>query len=205
METTQTNELKQITYLPTTEKIQVDNYPYGRLRSTAFFGLEFKQGKGFRTTFQTINPKNGRLNAVKCSTYKEIILMYRNENNGHINYKYLHIYESTDYNKVAKFVHENFNLFTPEQIEYIYGLFIMHTKVTAKSMVIYCNSKWEDIKPLIEPCIKICMQGIKTKENLFNQIFVDAEKLEATKEPGYQPFKVRTSEPVLLSTLAARN
>lgn len=204
MENTQTQQMKQITYLPTTEKIQVDNYPYGRLRTTAFLGLEFKQGKGFRTTFQTINPKNNRLNAVKFSTYNEIIVMYREEETGHIKYKHFSIYHLTDFNKVAKFVNENFNLFTPEQIEYIYGLFIMHTKVTAKSLVIYCNSKFEDIKPLIEPCIKICMQGIKTGENLFNQIFVDAEKLEATKEEGYSPFKIKTSEPVLLSTLATR-
>lgn len=202
MENTQTQQMKQITYLPTTEKIQVDGYPYGRLRATAFFGLEFKQGKGFRTTFQTINPKNNRLNAVKCSTYDEIIVMYRDESNGHIKYKHLSIYHYTDYNKVAKFVHENFNLFTPEQIEYIYGLFIMHTNVTAKALVIYCGSNFEEIKPIIHPCIKICLQGIKTGENLFNEINVDAEKLEATKKPNYQPF--RTSEPVLLSTLATR-
>jgi hypothetical protein len=203
MQNTPTQEMKQITYLPTTEKIQVDNYPYGRLRATAFFGLEFKQGKGFRTTFQTINPKNGRLNAVKCSTYGEIIVMYKEEGTGHIKYKHISIYHKEDYNKVAKFVHENFNLFTPEQISYIYSLFIMHTKATAKAMVIYCNSNFEDIKPLIEPAIKICLQGIKTGENLFSQIYIDAEKLEATKEEGFSPFK--TSEPVLLSTLVAKN
>lgn len=200
MQNTNTQEMQQITYLPTSQIVEVDSYPYGRLRTTAYFGIEFRQGKGFRTTFQTINPKNGRLNAVKCSTYGEIIVMYREENTGHIKYKYLSIYHKEDFNKVAKFVHENFNLFTAEQIKYIYSLFVMHTKATAISMVNYCNSKFEDIKPLIEPTIKICVQGIKTGDNLFNQIHIDADKLEATKEPEYNPFKI--SE---FTTLAAKN
>jgi hypothetical protein len=57
------------TYYHTTKKAIVDSYPYGRLRATAFFSLEFKKGKGFRSVFQTINPKNNRLNAPKYSTY----------------------------------------------------------------------------------------------------------------------------------------
>jgi hypothetical protein len=62
-------------FFPTTHKAEVNSYPYGRLKATAFFGLEFKRGKGFRTTFQTINPKNGKLNAVKNSTYSPIFVM----------------------------------------------------------------------------------------------------------------------------------
>ena len=68
---------------PTNEKITVDSYPYGRLRTTAFFSVEFKRGKGFRQVFQTINPKNGRLNAPKNGTYSNVSFLYQ-EGNGHI-------------------------------------------------------------------------------------------------------------------------
>jgi hypothetical protein len=64
-----------------------DDYPYGRLRCTATFGVEFKANKGTRTCFQTINPKTGRENAVKHSTYSHLIIPVQAEN-GH--YEYMH-------------------------------------------------------------------------------------------------------------------
>lgn len=54
----------------TDEKITVENYPYGRLQCKATFSLEFKEAKGYRTVRQTINPKTGRINNPKKSTYR---------------------------------------------------------------------------------------------------------------------------------------
>lgn len=50
-------------------KATVESYPYGRLRCKAFFWIEFKKSHGFRSVFQTINPKTDRLNAAKNGQY----------------------------------------------------------------------------------------------------------------------------------------
>jgi len=64
-----------------------DNYPYGRLKATATFGVEFRANKGCRTSFQTINPKTGRENAVKNSTYSHLIILTQAENE---HYEFMH-------------------------------------------------------------------------------------------------------------------
>lgn len=51
------------------QTMTTSNYPYGFLRTTAIFSLEFNPKKGQRLVFQTVNPKNGRLNAPKKATY----------------------------------------------------------------------------------------------------------------------------------------
>lgn len=48
----------------------VEDYPYGfSLRCTIRYWLEHSPNKGFRFVSQTKNPKNGRWNAPKKSTY----------------------------------------------------------------------------------------------------------------------------------------
>jgi hypothetical protein len=61
-------------------KAEVDSYPYGRLRCKAFFWIEYKQSHGFRPVFQTINPKTGRLNAVKNGQYASSGIFYLTQN-----------------------------------------------------------------------------------------------------------------------------
>jgi len=60
---------------------QVDSYPYGRLRCKIWFWLETSDKKGTRFYSQTENPKNGRMNAHKYSTYSILAgNMYLDEN-----------------------------------------------------------------------------------------------------------------------------
>lgn len=47
----------------------VNDYPYGRLRCEIKFWLESDVKKGVRFCSQTVNPKNGRVNAPRKSTY----------------------------------------------------------------------------------------------------------------------------------------
>ena len=48
----------------------VDDYPYGfQLRTQIKYWLEYKAGKGWRFVSQTVNPKTGRSNKPKASTY----------------------------------------------------------------------------------------------------------------------------------------
>jgi hypothetical protein len=59
----------------------VADYPYGSLRCSIKFWLE-SNSRGFRFCSQTINPKNGRVNAPKKSTYIEhAAAMYLDELN----------------------------------------------------------------------------------------------------------------------------
>jgi len=63
----------------------VDDYPYGfKLRTQAKFWLEFNSGKGYRFLSQTMDPKTGRWNKPKASTYLKFAgAMYLDEK-GHV-------------------------------------------------------------------------------------------------------------------------
>lgn len=64
--------------------LEVKDYPYGfRLRTSIFYWIETKKGKGDRFCTRTINPKNGRFNAPKCSTYSPFLYLQTNEQ-GHV-------------------------------------------------------------------------------------------------------------------------
>jgi hypothetical protein len=55
----------------------VDDYPYGfRLRTSIRYWIETKRPHGQRFVSQTRNPKNGRWNAPKPSTYSPIVVMW---------------------------------------------------------------------------------------------------------------------------------
>lgn len=176
-------------YLKTTEKIEVNNYPYGSLKATAYFSLEFDKKKGFRSVFQTINPKTDRLNNPKKSTYSDIVVMFQDENN-HIKNHHFNLNGAEELNKASKFMSENFDLFTPEQIEFIKLAMISSHIVNAKSYVIYCGSDFEQIKPLTTPIIIKLKESLKNGSNCFTECILDIEALEATKQPDYNPFKV---------------
>jgi len=173
----------------TLDKQTVENYPYGRLKCTAFFSIEFNAKKGFRHIFQTINPKTGRLNAEKKGNYHDICVMQND--NGFISQKSLSFYETNSINKVAKFMNENFALFTPEQIEYIYLLFLTHIKVSVQSNVIYAGAKVGDITPYFDAAIEIVKRGLKEKINTFGEINIDFEGIKSKTDPNYKPFQVR--------------
>lgn len=63
----------------------VDDYPYGfKLRTQAKFWLEHNSGKGYRFVMQTMDPRNGRWNKPKASTYTKFAgAMYLDEK-GHV-------------------------------------------------------------------------------------------------------------------------
>jgi hypothetical protein len=180
----------------TTDKTEVGNYPYGYLKTTAFFSLEFKAKKGFRTVFQTVNPKTGRLNKAKYSTYSPLILMTEDEK-GFVSYIYGDFNGAEAINRDAKIVFDNFDFFTPEQIEYFYLHILTMLRVEAIAIVNYCGANFDNVKPILEPIIKICVEGLKTKTNLFDKIIIDLEKLNACKVPGFNPFRVVKHENIL--------
>ena len=77
--------MEKLKFLPLFEKQKVEDYPYGfRLRTTLYIHVEYKKGKGFRVGRTTINPKNGKENKTKYSTYSKFARLYIDEKTGYI-------------------------------------------------------------------------------------------------------------------------
>ena len=83
------------------------DYPYSGKKTKAYFGVEFQPKKGFRTVFQTINPKTGSLNSVKNSTYSHFVVLVRQEN-GHYEWKTFQINGDESIVKAFTFISENY-------------------------------------------------------------------------------------------------
>jgi hypothetical protein len=172
------------------EKIQVDSYPYGRLRTTAFFSCEYVNGKGTRSIFQTINPKTGKLNAEKKSTYSPVLLNYTNLNTGHVGTIGTGFNGHEEINSGLHFMNEFREYFNPEQINDICLVILMYLKVDIKAQVVYAGSDFEALKPLYTEQIQNIVRITKGESSNFLASLLDIEKIEAQKVPDFQPFKV---------------
>ena len=182
--------VEPVTVFSTDAKLQTNNYPCGRERATAFFSVEYSTKKGMRTTFQTINPKNGRLNNPKHSTYSRVILPMQLQN-GHFDFcGYLDFNGTESINKGLHFMADFHELFTEEQIKDIALYCIAMEKVNAKAMVIYAGSSFDDIKPLIQSSVDTLVKIANTGVNLWESAKLDEDAIEATKKPDYNPFKI---------------
>lgn len=66
---------------------EVKNYPWGfKMKTSRFYWIESKKGKGDRFCYYTINPKNGRMCETHCSTYSTFMYMYTDQK-GHVTYE----------------------------------------------------------------------------------------------------------------------
>ena len=184
--------MSEVQFFPTSAKLISENYPYGyKLRTTKTDFLEFSPKHGFRHCSFTVNPKNGRVNATKKSTYYPGMLLYRDEN-GHVKVHRITFYERTTRAADINFLAEKYHFFTPEQITYFYNELFLRSKADTYGLVVYAGADFEKIKPITEKYIHIITAGIKSKgtENLFAEILKnwDFEALENTKVPGFDPF-----------------
>jgi len=177
-------------FIKTSERIEVKNYPYGfRLKTTLTDYIEFDFKKGYRHCTQTIDPRNGRINKPKKSTYSPLIVRYFDEI-GHIKSLHFHFNGDKEINQGCNFIAENFDLFTPEEIKYLYSFIFSMALVDFKATCIYGGSDPEALKPLYNSFFDTCKQGIKEGGNLFNNMQLNTEAIEATKPEGFSPFKV---------------
>jgi signal peptidase I len=177
--------------ISTADVVRIENYPYGyNQKTTLYDSIEFKPGKGYRHVTQTVNPKTGRLNAPKKSTYSHLILR-RFDEEGKLRALHYHFNDSDkSLNLICKIAAENFDLFTTEERKYLYENAILFSKVSMKAQVIYCGSEVEALKPLFGPFIREAIKGLNTPdENFFGGMILDLEAIEAAKVPGYNPFK----------------
>lgn len=171
----------------TLEPQTVQNYPYGRLRTQATFSIEFKKNRGFRSVFQTINPKTGRINKPKKGTYRQIMFMINND--GFVKFHGAEFYELEKFNKVTEFLYKNFDIFTQEQAEYLYTNAFAYLKQEIVSLKAYCGVDIASSFPLVKEATEYAIQGVKNSNiNLFDRIKVDHEALISLKKPNYKPF-----------------
>ena len=178
------------TYLKTTDKVEVQNYPYGYTqKTTAFFSLEHKKGKGFRSVFQTVNPKTGLLNKPKSSTYSPVMLMAKADD-GKIKYSSLSFYGDDGMKADIAFMYTHWDLFTNEQIKDIALHILMDFKADIYAKAVYCGSDTAKMLPLYDAAICQVVTIAKTGENHFDKVVIDFEAVKALEIPDYKPFKV---------------
>nr|WP_315173541.1 hypothetical protein [uncultured Flavobacterium sp.] len=182
-------EVEDVIVYHSSEKLTSENYPYGRLRATAYFSVEYNK-KGARTVFQTICPKSGRLNKPKNSTYYKVILPCE-QSNGHFDsVGYLDFNGTSSINIGLRFMADFHELFTVEQIKDIAITILAHMKMNSVAYVQYGGSSFDAIKPLMDKQIKTLVDIAKSGDNLFLDCLLDEEALEATKKADYQPFRI---------------
>lgn len=104
----QSSQVITDTYNHIDKALEVKDYPYGfRLRTSIFYWIETKKGKGDRFCTRTINPKNGKFNAPKCSTYSPYLYLQTDEK-GHITTGTLSAYHVDHFEARFYFVLRNF-------------------------------------------------------------------------------------------------
>lgn len=86
----------------------VDDYPYGfRLRTSIRYWIETTKN-GDRFVSQTLNPKTGRWNKPKKSTYSEVGVMFRDEQ-GHIQWDGISMFSDDARIELFRSLSENFS------------------------------------------------------------------------------------------------
>ena len=184
--------------IKTSEKVQVNNYPYSfNTKTTMFDSLEFHPKKGYRHVTQTVNPKTGKLNNPKKSTYYALLVRYV-DGDGYLKTIGFDFNGKEKINKNCKFLAENFDLFSEEEVSYLYTTVITMGFVDLEATVIYGGSEIESLKPLYEPLFEACKKGLGTKGNTFGSMSLDVEAIEGTKPKGFNPFVVTHSGPIQL-------
>lgn len=172
--------VSSIQILPIREKQSTDNYPYGRLRTTAYFSIEFVPGKGFRHVFQTVNPKNGRLNAEKKSTYSHFMYLVRNNDNGHYETRGFGIGGFEDINKLCRWMNVNLEAVDPteEMIKDICCTIITAIRISAR----WVSADAGKVLPLLDTAMRAALEGFKTGVCRWQDVWIDTAAIERLEE-----------------------
>lgn len=161
---------------------EATDYPYGRLRTSMFFSLDFHPKRGFRAVTQSLNPKNGRLNKPHAGTYSFFKYIYQNTDNGHFEFGGFSGYGGfEEVKKAAAFIAEHFEAMqlTREQVKSICAhLFTMMRGNTSYSAIENKDALLELVKPTVELLVK----GINTGNNIFAEVKLDVEAIEKLKQ-----------------------
>lgn len=178
--------------LSTTTRHKVENYPYGyTLKTDKFYSLEFKSMKGFRLVEQTLNPKTDKLNKPKKSTYSPVMLLTVDSDDrvkAHVEC----FYDDEGKDRGYKFMADNFPKFTVEEIKGVALYNIMLLKADIQAKTTYCGSDVKKLLPLYDVAIKTLVKIANTGENLWADVVIDWQAVEALEVKDFNPFKTTT-------------
>jgi len=204
--------MENLSFIPTAEKVTVENYPYSfSLRTTLFDTIDFDPKKGYRHVTQTINPKNGSLNKPKKSTYYHFMLRYKNDV-GHIKIFYIDFNKSfEDMNSVSEKIINVWEYLTNEEKQYLIITFKTFLKVSVyagiqyaginediiineyKKLTNYINNFGNIEEKKIKGVLKKVIVSYNTDTNLFlNLPKIDIEKIKEATPEKYNPFTVKS-------------
>ena len=102
--------------------VSTNDYPYGRLRCTMNFFVEYKKNKGWRAVTQSVNPKNGRLNNPHAGTYSTSPIFISEEKEGFFEFVYIPSYPDRDGKNIQELVDKWWNLLSAEYQQFIKDL-----------------------------------------------------------------------------------
>lgn len=154
-----------------------EDYPYGRLRAKATFGVEFKKNKGYRSFFQTINPKNGRINAPKNGTYNDFMCIILNEETGHYEHQGFHVRGYKDVNDVCKFISENLEDLELSDLQVTELFAHLHRVVKSNLAYTKLEKRQEDEKILKPVLLNLTFGFINGDSKVFEKINIDLTKI----------------------------
>jgi hypothetical protein len=135
--------LRNHTSLETAYK--VDDYPYGfKLRTSIFYWIETTPKRGDRFCTCTINPKNGKYNAPKKSTYYNLGFMYLNSEK-HVKWTAVSTYSKKEAieNLVTAFGIEELNTEQRKQYNALFGINEVKTDEFTGKVKKDFSVKWE--------------------------------------------------------------
>lgn len=152
--------------LPVNQINKVSDYPYGRLRAEVSFSLEFQSKKGFRSVFQSINPKNNRVNKPKKSTYTDFAFQYIEDETGHVKTNYYHVYTKESIINICNVINDNFVALElkKEHIQHIYGCILSNLTISL------AYAKNEEEKKILKDTAEIAKKSFLTGEINFLDI-----------------------------------
>ncbi len=173
--------------------LEVPDYPYGfRLRTSIFYWIETNGPKGDRVGTYTIDPKSGRKNKPKYSTYNPFMWLYKNED-GHVKSSALGSYDSEIFVERFKYILANIgeDFISEQQKQNLRENHIMH---------IAGNAPWEfpkyseAMKPVFKQWVVDTVKHIRTCK--FADLVNYSEKPVKDNPEGSVKFTISNSQTV---------
>jgi hypothetical protein len=192
--------MKSYDFLPSSHVENIQDYPFGRLRTTGTAYLEFDPKKGFRFVRQLVDPKTGRKCAPKKSTYEECAIPCRDDN-GYFTWYALNMNcETEKMESVCNQIADVWHLWTREQQLYIIKLQMMFVKVKVKVGYQYSGFnpsngiELSEIFPVYDSVMENMKKGWEDESiNPFRNCAPDMDlynSLISRVPENYSPFKV---------------
>ena len=178
------------------EKIKIENYPYGRKTTDCYKWYEYKDGKGYRKCYQTVNPQTNKLNAPKKTTYSSNFISRLILDEDTNTYKYIGrgFYDlEKDHDQFFSFMSEYYETFTETELRGITKFILNSYKSQMYCAVVYCGLDQKISIEAHKPTIEI-LKNILSKDKISNffKDFTFDYSYKKHYPKDFNPFKVTT-------------